>query len=239
MAKKTLLQMVQNILSAMDSDEVNSISDTVESLQVAEIVRETYEDLTATLSIPERRALVRLEGVADVLRPNYLKIPDTVKDITWIRYNNTELTYKSPEEFVNYVLSIEGDITVTDFNDVTYTVRNDRDPVYWTCFDDEHLVFDALNQSLESTLQESNSLAYAELNNIFQMEDDFVADLDDNMFPLFLSEAKATCFINLKQVSNAKEEQRARRQLVRVQNEFNRTATKNPIDRLPNYGRRR
>jgi len=32
--KYTLLKMVQLILSAMDSDEVNGISDTVESLQV-------------------------------------------------------------------------------------------------------------------------------------------------------------------------------------------------------------
>jgi len=38
MAKKTVLDMVQDILSDMESDEVNSISDTTEALQVAQII---------------------------------------------------------------------------------------------------------------------------------------------------------------------------------------------------------
>ena len=40
--KYTLLAIVQEILSDMDSDEVNSIDDTVESQQVASIVRSAY-----------------------------------------------------------------------------------------------------------------------------------------------------------------------------------------------------
>ena len=40
--KFTLLEMVQEILSDMDSDEVDSIEDTVEAEQVATIVRSTY-----------------------------------------------------------------------------------------------------------------------------------------------------------------------------------------------------
>jgi hypothetical protein len=42
MAKMTLLEMTQDILSDMDSDEVNSINDSVESLQVAQIIKTTY-----------------------------------------------------------------------------------------------------------------------------------------------------------------------------------------------------
>ena len=50
MAKMTLLEMTQNILSAMDSDAVNSIGDTVESLQVADVIVETYYELFANVS---------------------------------------------------------------------------------------------------------------------------------------------------------------------------------------------
>lgn len=239
MAKKTLLQMVQNILSAMDSDEVNSISDTVESMQVAEIVRETFEELLTTLSIPERRGLVHLESLGDTDRPNYLKIPDSVKSVLWLRYNDREIMYITPEEFIQYVIDTSGNVEVEDFQKVKYFIESDRDPKYWTCFDDKYLVFSSFNRDAESTLQESNSLAYASINSPFYLEDDYIPNIDDNLFPLLLAEAKSACFINLKQVSNANEERRARRQLVRAQNELSRTTTGRPADRLPHYGRRR
>ncbi len=46
--KYTLLEIVQEILSDMDSDEVNSIDDTTESEQVATIVKSTYLSMMLT-----------------------------------------------------------------------------------------------------------------------------------------------------------------------------------------------
>ena len=45
MPKLTVLDMTQKILSSMDSDDVNSISDTEESLQVVDIIEDTYHDM--------------------------------------------------------------------------------------------------------------------------------------------------------------------------------------------------
>lgn len=45
MAKLTLLDIVQDILSDMDSDTVNSITDSVESLQIAQIVKTTFFEI--------------------------------------------------------------------------------------------------------------------------------------------------------------------------------------------------
>lgn len=240
MTKKTLLQMVQNILSDMDSDEVNSITDTVESMQVAEIIRTVYEDLVGTLSIPERRTLIHLESLADITRPNYLKIPDNVRQVNWIRYNSLEVEYAVPETWITSILNdAEGDMEVSDFEGVTYNIRSNKAPKTWTSFDDKHIVFDSFDISVESTVQEVNSLAYVDITSVFELSDDYTVDVDDNLYPLILSEAKATAFVSLKQVTNTKEEQRARRNLVRVQNELNRATTGKPADRLPNYGRRR
>ena len=44
--------MVQDVMSSMDSDEVNSITDTTESLQVARIVRACYFDVVS-VKLPE------------------------------------------------------------------------------------------------------------------------------------------------------------------------------------------
>lgn len=237
--KRTLLSMVQNILSAMDSDEVNTIGDTVESLQVAEIIRESYEDLVATLEIPERRALFQLESLADLTKPNYLRIPDKVRRVEWIRYKNVLINYVEPDTFINLMFENKSGATTSDFNNITYLVDNTHDPRYWTTFNDHYIAFNSFNQKGESTVQQSNSTCYGSLNYDFAMLDTFVPHLDENMFPLLLSESKRACFVNLKQVDNAVESQRSRRSLTRVQNELSRTSGGKPADRLPNYGRRR
>ena len=73
------------------------------------------------------------------------------------------------------------------------------------------------------------------------MEDDFVPPLDANLFPLLLAESKGVCFINLKQVSSSKEEQRARRQRIRMQRDQWRSkqAQKDWIASDRNYARNR
>ena len=75
MRKMTLLEMVQNIASALETDEVNSISDTTESLQIAEVIRETFDELFTNTDVPEHMGLVALESVSDLDSPNYLRIP--------------------------------------------------------------------------------------------------------------------------------------------------------------------
>ena len=89
MAKQTLLDMVQNILSAMDSDYANSIGDSVEADQVATIVKETYFDLiTNVLDIPEHKEILTLTALGDSSHPNYLQLPSDVFNIDYFRYNS-------------------------------------------------------------------------------------------------------------------------------------------------------
>ena len=63
---KPLIEYVQDILSSMDSDEVNSISDTVESMQVATILKNCYEELVANIELPEEYTLFHLDSSSDV-----------------------------------------------------------------------------------------------------------------------------------------------------------------------------
>lgn len=251
MARKlTLLEMTQNILSAMDSDEVNSITDTVESLQVAEVIRETYDELFANVPMPEFKALTQLEGLADTDKPNYMKIPDDVDKIDWIKYDyDTDsatdyhtITYLTPAEFFELTAaraSASDVIEVEDDSGVRLWIFDNQNPSYWTTFDDEYIVFDGYDADLDSTLQESKSLIYATKNQTFTMEDDFTPHLDTNLFPYLLAEAKSVCFANLKQMPSPKEEQRSRRQRVRSQNDLWRAKQRVPGTGGPDYGRRR
>lgn len=85
--QSTLLEMVQDILSAMDSDEVNSIDDTIESQQVARIIKNCYNDLISNIEFPDDYSLVQLDPSLDGTKPAVMYIPKTVENIEWVRYN--------------------------------------------------------------------------------------------------------------------------------------------------------
>lgn len=247
--------MVQNIAAALDSDEVNSISDTVESYQIAREVQTAYDEILASLNIPSKDSLILLNASQDVTRPNYLQIPSTVKQIQWFKYDYQsqnvpgdyqEVYYLTPEEFIYRSRQIAGlDATATPFIDVedfsgaTLNVITNKNPQWWTTFDNEWLVTDSYNSDVDNTLQQSKSLCFGQNNLTWLMEDDYIPELDDNLFPLLIAEAKSACFANLKQTPSAKDEQRARRQRVNMQDDLWRANQRKPYDRIPNYGRAR
>jgi hypothetical protein len=248
-ARMTLLEMVQNILSAMDSDDVNSIGDTVEALQVAEVVKETYFGHLLSENLPGQGSLVQLQSVSDSTRPNYLRLPTNVKQIFSLAYDvrtddatdYKDTTYIEPQEFIRRSRNSAGKsdcIEVTDPSGVRFWVNNKTNPTYYTSFDNDYIITDSYNSDQESTLQADKSMCWGELAPVFEMDDDFVPRLDVSQFPLLLAEAKATCFVNFKQASNAKEEQKIRRYRVRTQNDLWRANQRKPYERGVDYGRK-
>jgi hypothetical protein len=228
--KMTLLEITQNILSAMDAEEVNSIGDTIESQQVADEIKTTYYANLSNFEIPSRFQLVSFQASGDSTNhPNVLVCGDSIDHFEWIKYNiatvaapsYTDVIYLEPKEFLDRILMDSGGtrVAVTDIStDAPYTIRSDKAPDYWTTFDDENIVFDSFDAGLETNLQESKVVAYAEVLPTWTAADSFYPDLLAKYFPLLLSEAKASCFVNYKGVSNAKEELRARQQRSRLQN---------------------
>ena len=68
MAKLTLLEIVQDIMNDMDSDEVNSISDTEESSQIAQIVKTTYFEILGRRDWPHLSKFTNLNSISDYLK---------------------------------------------------------------------------------------------------------------------------------------------------------------------------
>jgi hypothetical protein len=232
MAKMTLLEMTQNILSSMNSDEVNSISDTVESAQVAEEIRNTFYDLFTNKDLPELESLINLEWIGDTNYPHVMVLPDNVDRIKWIKYLNqrfdqptyNRVEYLDPEEFIqrvvepgpsNYATYEEVPLTAT--SPIQFTIATNQSPTHYTILNGNNLVFNSFDALYEAHLTGSNSLAWGFLNATFELTDDYIPPIDGHLFPQFLAEAKSVCFINIKEVANSKEEQKSRRQLVRSQ----------------------
>lgn len=242
----TVLDMANNILSAMDDDEVNSITDTDVSEQVVEVLKETYFAMVDEFNLPSTEELYQLES-AVVASPTKMKMPDDTHEMYWVKYNTdtttSEATYRdvrylSPEDFMMTILTRnETASNVTKITDtVDFLILTDAMPTYWTSFDDEYIIFDSYDSDTESNLQAGKTLCYGIKEPTWTSSDDFVPDLPSNLFSLFLAESKSTCFFNLKQTANSKEEQKSRRQRIAIRKNKNRQDGRINI---PDYGRRK
>ena len=235
MAKLTLLEMTQSILSAMDSDPVDSIDETVEAIQVADIVKEAFFELMSQRDWPFLFNTGSLQGLGDVANPTKMKMPDTWKKVKWIKYNKKTITYIDPESFTEMIDNRAELAGVINANG--YVIN--ADPIYWTSFDDTFIVFDGFNNSEESTLQASNSKAYAAIAPTWSHVDSFVPALPEKFFPTLLAESKSQAFVNLKQQSNNREERKAQRGRMAMRNEAWRNDEASiKFNRKVNYGRK-
>jgi len=87
--KLTNLQYVQSILSSLGSDEVNSVSDTTEALQVLDILKQTYFNMISRTDPPEHKQLIQLDPSLDNTCPVLMYIPEGIKSLEWIKYFNS------------------------------------------------------------------------------------------------------------------------------------------------------
>ena len=238
--RKTLLDMVQSILSDMDSEEVNSISDSVEAEQIANVIKDTYFNIIAARTIPEHQKVFRLVSLSDISRPTHFKYPEAVKNLEVLQYNvgvdtadYRDIVFVDPFVFLNRMDETTRQ-SGTAVDGIPLYVYDDRMPSYYTSFDDEHIVLDSYDKSVDIILQASKTRAYGAVYPTFDIEDDFEPDLDNVLLPMLLAEAKSTCFSLFKSGSDPKVEQAARRLKSFVQNDQYKTKREN---QRPKYGR--
>jgi len=235
--------MVQSILSDMDSEDVNSISDTVEAQQIASVIQDTYFNIIAAREIPEHKQMLQLTSLSDSQKPTHFRYPNNTKEIEKLFYNTsytgstyTEVYFLEPIDFLNRVdQSATNTMQVqTVAGNVPVFIVTDRMPKYYTSFDDDSIIMDSYDSSVEAILQESKTRAYGTIYPTFQITDNFEPDLDDTLLPYLLAEAKSTCFSLFKSGSDPKVEQAARRLKSYVQNDMYKTRREN---KRPHYGR--
>jgi len=215
MAKLTLIEMTQNILSALDSDPVDSIDETVEAVQVAELIKEAYFELLSQRDWPFLFTLGNLTALGDVNNPTKMKIPDTWNKVQWIKYDKVEVEYLPPEQFKHV---IDNRLALTNVVNSSGYIIN-ANPMFWTSYDDTFIFFDSINLATESTLQASKTTIYGTVQASWTHSDIFIPNIPEKFFPLLLAESKSQAFVNLKQQSNAREERKATRGRMAMRND--------------------
>jgi hypothetical protein len=255
MPNMTLLDIVQDILSSMVSDEVNSITDTEESLAVAKIVRRTYYDMVSNKEVPEHKTLFNLTGLSDATKPTIMKIPDGITLVDIIKYdkrssatdsevNFENVSYLKPEAYLDLTNSRDStDSNTLTVQDATYTnnvkllIRQDENPHWYTSFDDEHIIFDSHDKAIDSVLTDAKTQCWGTKEPTFTLSDSFVPDIDEDSFPMLYQASKVISFADIKQQPNQIAAAISRTHLVKGQNNKHRLKVANGQHR-PNYGRR-
>jgi len=250
----TLLEMVQQILSSMDSDEVNSIGDTVESNQVALLIRGVYYDLATDFDLPEHKTLFELNASGDNTKPTLMSIPSNVKKIDWVKYNNKldtdtmsdyrDVRFIELESFIDMMTSIRNNPNIGQMNVLNnsetfeFVFRTDKHPQYYTTLDDDLLIFDSYFSDDDTTLQKSKTMCKGVIFPTFSLTDSFRPDLNYSQFSLLVNTAKERAFVELKQMENVNAAREARRQRVVNQYQKRRSEALPEIYKAPRYGRR-
>lgn len=252
MDKMTLLELTQDILSSMDSDEINSIDDTVESTQVAAIIKNTYRAILTNRDWPHTKRLIELEASGDSALPTHMSLKDDIKRIEFVKYNVAkssdgtqrkfrDIRWLEVDDFLRRLNALDNTksniVTVVDpASSIPLSIRNDLAPTYYTSFDDTNIVFDSFDSAVDSTLQKSKTQVYGYVYPVWTMQDDFIPDLPNSAFTFLLEESKSRAFVELKQIANQKAEQESQRQTAWLSRKDRRI--KGGI-RLPDYGRHR
>ncbi len=250
--QKTLLKCVQDILASLKSDEVSTIDETAESSAVTSILQDTYNDLASTIDFPEMWGFFKLELVDGTDYPTLFKLPSNVGKLEYVHYDLSDLgaTVKDwreikprlRTEFLGAMADLDSAATNVyqyEFEGVDVRGYKDRDPSYYTTWDDEHLVFDTYQSDYSISLVSDKTRCYGMLYPEFVREDEWVAPFEPRQFSLFYNEAKSRAFVDLKEIQNPKAEQWARRGLVQSQRKQPRVAGGGIQESwMPNFGRK-
>ncbi len=256
MAKMTLIDAVQSILSDADSDEVSSINDTVESEQCAQVIKDTFDRIVSLHDLEHIKQIRRLDATSSTT-PNVLNRPEGFHTIEWVQYDTktaagdpqsySYMTYCEPDEFLTRIQGRNtDDSTVDAVNlvtlgiDVVLPIRNDQAPSFYTVMDvgSDYLIFDSYDSDLESNLQQSKNLSYGMQQPTLSLANLSTFTVPKHLESLILSEAKAMYFDLFKDGTTREQDRARRRTEVRAQRQRN-IIKNSDNDNRPDYGRPR
>lgn len=245
----TYLEIVRDIMLDVTNGGVwvTTIDESLESTQIAEIVKETYYRIIDGRDWPHLYNLFQLTQTS-ASTPTHLTIATNMVKIEYIKYDKRistdtrskylDITYKTPFEFMSILNARVSDATnvdiITDPSGLPLNVYNDRAPQYYTSFTDDVIVCDSYDSDVETYLRTNKNQCYGKLYPTVTREDSHTFDLPTEGFSYLLSEAKSTASLLMKGAPNQKAEQHSVSQRRKMSWE---AYNLNKMNTYPNFGR--
>jgi len=139
--KLTLLELVQDMLVASDSENVSSVGETEDAGMCVNIANREFERLISKFRWKHTKEFSKLE-VTSILNEMTLGTTAIAIDPSTVYYSDSKIYWMEPDRFLAYTITrLTSESNIVESNNVK--VYSDRDPQYFTSFDDSTLVFDA------------------------------------------------------------------------------------------------
>ena len=243
MAKRTILQLVSQLGEGIESDEIESLNETIEASDIANILEQTYKEILNRKTWEFMKGHIR-QLEASTLGANVLAIPADVLRIDKITYKDSngffvDVTYLSAEAFMMIVqarnTANDNTIAIVNAAGVSINVRTDATPLYWTSFDEATVTFDAYDTALGIENLPTDSVIISDVMPITDFTDPLaVLNIPERMETLVFNEALVVCNYRLRQTADPRAERVARRQHISLR-ENEHITNKNTQERT--YGR--
>jgi hypothetical protein len=256
MKRYTMLEMVQEIARSLNADEVTTLTESVESVDITNIAVSVLESLSTRREWYWRQHKVRQMTAGTGGQKTTLVLPLDVDTIEEVQYRSdifgsnqatfVPLQFLSHDDFLVQVRSRDLAATNVDTlplgdDSVDIFVYNDRPPKYFTQFDEGAIVCDAYDIAVDPTgLSAARSMLVATVNidtATARTTPSWVAPIPTRFFPLWLAQATATASLKLRQMQDADAERDARRLLIDL-TEFNEQVKSDRTNKEVNHGRR-
>lgn len=245
----TNLEVLNKCMDVINADNVSAVDENDRAGRIFSIMEDVYYDLLTRIDHPYHETLQVLTSPASTSTPTHLTLSsgatDYVKDISRLEYNvedtNTttapdfkKLYYIDPTEFLDRSEMWENYDVVAITANALVRIGNDKDPTYYTSFDQQTLVLDSYDSAVLTYIPSTRVRAIVRKVPDFTVGDSGVQTLDDMYFPTYVSECQSRTHAILKDNVNRKVEEYARRNRVSQQNDKFKVKKENG---RPNFGR--
>ena len=228
MPKYTMLQMVQRVGRAINSDEISELHETIEADDIQTILMDMLDDLLTRQDwefLKDRPK--QMSAGPDALS---VTIPADVSRVQKLRYraeaavDDVErfrtLHYMPASEFIDMMQKNDPDLTDSvsvTVNGVKLVGKNNKPPRWWTTFDESTIYFDSYEVTVDPSGVDATKTAalvtiYADVSGFDDAA--WVAPIPEKLFTLWYQEAVAEASVKLRQFEDPRAERRARRMFI-------------------------
>lgn len=246
--QKTILNVVKDILSDIDSDAIVSLDDTNEARQIATIVKNEYNRMVSehySVATPSLLRITEAAGQYAFPLPRDINVYKVQLIDTVVDNKVHTLKFQPLDEFISEGTSkaLDG---ITAYSDGFYRTRPNLIPTRWTVSKsptgvsgvgkgEPHLELNGNDQFNVNILLVHCESAFTEIGDTITDSTSFQINTSD--YPLLYNEIKAVVYSDLRQEINQKTEKKLRQEKVRAEKRASDRKRYTEID-TRNFGRK-